>query len=109
SVPCPPPRQPTPPLVWHRLPMPPPIYHVNHHHHVAVILVGAKPGVLVKHAKPYCTWCKFLPGHLDVSKPTEYFSAHTYFALHSEYTVTIPKVMESAQRIYVDFVGDEMI
>ncbi|KAJ2638125.1 hypothetical protein GGF40_001881 [Coemansia sp. RSA 1286] len=145
-VPCPPPRQPTPPLVCHapppvchRPPTPPPVHHVDHHHHhVTVIPVGTKPDVLVKRAEPCCTWCKFLPclscpkptnpnerfkkqnfrlfpeyeflpDHLDVPKPTEYFPAHTHFASRSEYTVTIPKVMESAQRIYVDFVGDQMI
>ncbi|KAJ2881896.1 hypothetical protein FB639_002515 [Coemansia asiatica] len=129
---------PPPPVCHAALPPCPPVHHVEHHDHVTVIPVGTKPDVLVKRAEPCCTWCKFLPclscpkptnpnerfkklnfrlfpeyeflpDHLDIPKPTEYFPAHTHFASRTEYKVTIPKVTESAQRIYVDFVGDQMI
>ncbi|KAJ2721823.1 hypothetical protein GGI07_003706 [Coemansia sp. Benny D115] len=120
-----------PPVVHHH-------HHDHDHDHGPVIPVGTKPGVLVKRAEPCCTWCKFLPclscpkpsnpnerfkkanfrlfpeyeflpDNLDVPKPTEYFPEHTHFASRSEYKVTIPKVTQISQRVYVDFIGDQMV
>ncbi|KAJ2784710.1 hypothetical protein GGI15_002185 [Coemansia interrupta] len=112
-------------------PVPPPPHHT-------VIPVGTRPDVLVKRAEPCCTWCKFLPclscpkptnpnarfnkanfrlfpeyeflpDTLAMPRPTEYFPRHTHVASRTDYKVEIPRVMDSAQRIYVDFIGDQMV
>ncbi|KAJ1722155.1 hypothetical protein LPJ53_003391 [Coemansia erecta] len=104
----------------------------------AVIPVGTRPDVLVKRAEPCCSWCKFLPclscpkptnpnarfnkpnfrlfpeyeflpDTLAMPRPTEYFPRHTHVASRADYRVEIPRVMDSAQRIYVDFIGDQMV
>ncbi|KAI7823424.1 hypothetical protein BX661DRAFT_186570 [Kickxella alabastrina] len=131
--PCPPPVVVVP--VPHQ-PLPPP---THHHHHVGpTIPVGTKPDGMVKRAEPCCTWCKFLPclscpkptnpnerfkkknfrlypeyeflpDDLEMPRPTEYFPEHTHFASRSEYKITIPKVAQAGQRVFVDFIGDQMI
>ncbi|KAI9502669.1 hypothetical protein GGI25_003524 [Coemansia spiralis] len=114
-------------------------HHVEkHEHHLTVIPVGTRPDVPVRPAEPCCTWCKFLPclscpkptnpnarfkkinfrlypeyeflpEHIEVPKSTEYFPEHTNVASRTEYKVTVPKANQIAQRIYVDFIGDQMI
>ncbi|KAJ1827539.1 hypothetical protein LPJ73_008751, partial [Coemansia sp. RSA 2703] len=103
-----------------------------------VIPVGTRPDGVVVRAEPCCTWCKFLPclscpkptnanarfnkanfrlfpeyeflpDVLAVPRPTEYFPRHTHVASRADYRVEIPRVMDSAQRIYVDFIGDQMV
>ncbi|KAJ1780010.1 hypothetical protein LPJ77_000538 [Coemansia sp. RSA 2523] len=113
-------------------------HHTEHHHHVTVIPVGTRPDVPVKQAEACCTWCRFLPclscphptnpnarfkkqnfrlypeyeflpDHLDVAKPTDYFPNHTQVPSRASFKVTIPKVTDVAQRVYVDFIGDQMV
>ncbi|KAJ1963545.1 hypothetical protein GGI12_001994 [Dipsacomyces acuminosporus] len=129
ALPSPPPRPPTPT---------PPKHHHHHHHHAVVIPVGTKPDAKIVPPGPCCTWCKFLPcldcpkptnpnarfkkenfrlfpeyeflpDHLDVPKPTEYFPDHVHAASRTQYKITIPGALGIAQRIYVDFVGDQMV
>ncbi|KAJ1847388.1 hypothetical protein LPJ70_001563 [Coemansia sp. RSA 2708] len=114
-------------------------HHQHHeHHHVTVIPVGTKPDIPVKQAEACCTWCRFLPclscphptnpnarfkkanfrlhpeyeflpDCLEVPKPTDYFPNHTQVPSRSNFKLTIPKVTEVAQRVYVDFIGDQMV
>ncbi|KAJ2744859.1 hypothetical protein GGI20_002627 [Coemansia sp. BCRC 34301] len=102
------------------------------------IPVGTKPPVVVKPAEPCCTWCKFLPC-LSCPKPSNpnarfrkqnfrlfpeyefladtqavlkssaYFPEHTHVASRSDFRVTVPKISGIAQRVYVDFIGDQMV
>ncbi|KAJ1718034.1 hypothetical protein LPJ61_006925, partial [Coemansia biformis] len=113
-------------------------HHHHHPHPPALIPVGTKPSVPVPKAEPCCTWCKFLPclacphpanpnerfrkanfrlypeyeflpDNVGVAKSTEYFPDHTQVPSRSSFKVTIPKVTEVAKRVYVDFIGDQMV
>lgn len=128
-VPClpPPPCPPTPPPAPPS-PSPP----------VIIIPIGTKPDVPVKPAEPCCTWCKFLPcfscpkppnpnnrfhklnfrlypeyeflqDDVEAPKPTEWFPEHTHDATRSEFKLEIPKITETAHRVYVDFIGDQVL
>ncbi|KAJ2000743.1 hypothetical protein GGI04_004032 [Coemansia thaxteri] len=127
---CATPPPPPPPVI---------VVPVHDHHHVTVIPVGVKPeGAVIKPAEACCTWCKFLPclscpkptnanarfkkrnfrlfpeyeflaDDLAVPRPTEYFPEHTHVASRADFRVNIPKVTDIAQRVYVDFIGDQML
>ncbi|KAJ2395395.1 hypothetical protein GGI23_004320 [Coemansia sp. RSA 2559] len=113
-------------------------HHEEVHHCAAVIPAGIKPDVPIKPAEPCCTWCKFLPclscphptnanarfkkpnfrlypeyeflpDNVHVPKPTDYFPQHSHAASRSQFKVTVPKASQIAPRIYVDFVGDQMV
>ncbi|KAJ1935409.1 hypothetical protein EC988_008496, partial [Linderina pennispora] len=130
-----PPLPPKPPVV---VPMPPAEHHHHHHHHQTVIPVGVRPNEPVKKVEACCTWCKilpcldcpkptnpnerfkkvnfrlfpeyeFLPDDLQIPKNTEYFPEHTHFGTSSQYKITIPQVTTIAQKIYVDFIGDQCV
>ncbi|KAI9477353.1 hypothetical protein BX667DRAFT_506497 [Coemansia mojavensis] len=112
-------------------------HHHTEHHHTA-IPVGTRPDVPVKKEEACCTWCKFLPcfscphptnpnarfhklnfrlypeyeflpDSLEVPKPTEYFPPHTQAPTRASFKVAVPRAREVAQRIYVDFIGDQMV
>ncbi|KAJ2836693.1 hypothetical protein FBU31_001305 [Coemansia sp. 'formosensis'] len=106
---------------------------------VPIIPIGTKPdGHVAKPAESCCTWCKFLPclscpkptnpnarfhkanfrlfpeyefldDHLQVPKPSEYFPEHTHVASRADFRVNVPKISDIAQRVYVDFIGDQMV
>ncbi|PIA14381.1 hypothetical protein COEREDRAFT_82787 [Coemansia reversa NRRL 1564] len=113
-------------------------HHEEHHHHGAVIPIGTRPDVPIKAPEPCCTWCRilpcfscphpqnpnarfhkvnfrlypeyeFLPDDLEVPKSTDYFPDHTQVPSRNSFKVTIPKVTQVAQRVYVDFIGDQMV
>ncbi|KAJ2711356.1 hypothetical protein H4R19_003290 [Coemansia spiralis] len=114
-------------------------HHPPHPHpHVPHIPVGVRPDIPAAKAEPCCTWCRFLPcfacptpanpnerfnkvnfrlypeyeflpDNVEVAKPTEYFPDHTQVPSRSSFKVTIPKVTEVAKRVYVDFIGDQMV
>ncbi|KAJ1662141.1 hypothetical protein IW140_006125 [Coemansia sp. RSA 1813] len=113
-------------------------HHHHHHQGGTVIPIGTKPDIPVRPAEPCCTWCKFLPclscphptnpnarfkkanfrlypeyeflpDDVEVPKPTDYFPQHTHVASRSQFKVTVPKANQIAQRIYVDFIGDQMV
>ncbi|KAJ2764900.1 hypothetical protein IWQ57_004992 [Coemansia nantahalensis] len=113
-------------------------HHHHHHSHVPHIPVGVKPDLPPPKAEPCCTWCRFLPcfacptpanpnerfrkenfrlypeyeflaDNVEVAKPTEYFPDHTQVPTRNSFKVTIPKVTDVAKRVYVDFIGDQMV
>ncbi|KAJ2894423.1 hypothetical protein GGI21_005292, partial [Coemansia aciculifera] len=108
-------------------------------HDTVLIPIGVKPdGPPIKPAESCCTWCKFLPC-LSCPKPTnanarfhklnfrlypeyeflsdtapvprasEYFPEHSHVASRADFRVNIPKITDIAQRIYVDFIADQMV
>ncbi|KAJ2580257.1 hypothetical protein GGH95_002690 [Coemansia sp. RSA 1836] len=111
----------------------------HHHHHDHIIPIGVKPdGPVAKPAASCCTWCKFLPclscpkptnpnarfhklnfrlfpeyeflsDTVSVPKPSEYFPEHTHVASRADFRVNIPKITDIAQRVYVDFIADQMV
>ncbi|KAI8318558.1 hypothetical protein GQ54DRAFT_341795 [Martensiomyces pterosporus] len=131
--------QPPPPEPVIVVPAPPPEHHHHHHHSEGTVIpVGTKPDAMVVPPEPCCTWCKFLPclecpkptnpnarfnkanfrlypeyeflpDHLEVPKPSEYFPDHTHVATRSQYKITIPGARDIAQKIYVDFIGDQLV
>ncbi|KAJ2685263.1 hypothetical protein IWW39_004390 [Coemansia spiralis] len=134
--PCTPPLPPPPPVECHRpkpLPVKPrPVI-------VPIIPIGTKPdGPVAKPVESCCTWCKFLPclscpkptnpnarfhklnfrlfpeyefldDTVQVPRPSEYFPEHTHVASRADFRVGVPKITEIAQRVYVDFIGDQMV
>ncbi|KAJ2757515.1 hypothetical protein H4S06_003142 [Coemansia sp. BCRC 34490] len=113
-------------------------HHHHQHHAGTVIPIGVRPDVPIKAAEPCCTWCRFLPclscprptnanarfhkrnfrlfpeyeflaDDLEPAKPTDYFPQHSHTATRSAFKVTVPGARQIAQRIYVDFVGDQMV
>ncbi|KAJ1927960.1 hypothetical protein FBU59_007169, partial [Linderina macrospora] len=131
----PPPPPPKPPVI---VVAKPPAEHHHHHHHQTLIPIGVRPDEPVKKVEPCCTWCKilpcldcpkptnpnerfkklnfrlfpeyeFLPDDLQIPKNTEYFPEHTHFGTNSQYKITIPQVTTIAQKVYVDFIGDQCV
>ncbi|KAJ2732062.1 hypothetical protein IW152_004099 [Coemansia sp. BCRC 34962] len=134
TLPAPPP--PPPPVECHK---PKPLPVKPKPAIVPIIPIGTKPGGLVaKPAEACCTWCKFLPclscpkptnpnarfhklnfrlfpeyefldDSVQVPRPSEYFPEHTHVASRADFRVNVPKITEVAQRVYVDFIGDQMV
>ncbi|KAJ2058164.1 hypothetical protein GGI17_005207 [Coemansia sp. S146] len=137
--PSPPPPPPPPPVECHKpkpLPVKP---SCHDHIIVPIIPIGIKPdGPVAKPAESCCTWCKFLPclscpkptnpnarfhklnfrlfpeyefldDSVAVPKPSEYFPEHTHVASRADFRVNVPKISDIAQRVYVDFIGDQMV
>ncbi|KAJ2459300.1 hypothetical protein GGF42_001553 [Coemansia sp. RSA 2424] len=137
TLPSPPPPCQAKVVVECHTPKPLPVKPPHHHDHI--IPIGVKPdGPVAKPAASCCTWCKFLPclscpkptnpnarfhklnfrlfpeyeflsDTVSVPKPSEYFPEHTHVASRADFRVNIPKITDIAQRVYVDFIADQMV